>query len=539
MNTLLFLLRRTLPFILTSLLLLTACKKEANVIADQTSQVRPLMTTHASLVTYIFNWETATQMPSMSNANPVPMPWSSGTSAIDPYLVSDYKKSEGWELVWNTFGPNVQLNDPGYSYFFALYNKYRGILRFYLWQAGTPLATSFIQHGLKLYGSQQSPILNYNAQEIADLESNQTEFSQVLNQQLSLSGGTWFAFQYEMAYDPTLATTSFPAFGLEWDAKWASVSQIDLNGKISGEIKGTVGQANTGAFNFGSFITKAFTTLWGAAGYNVFLRLIGDTNDSQYVASMGNASKGIVKDFLNAVIGGSAGSLQPVNLTLSAKIGLQGTLITGGGIINKKLVLPGQSNSQTVEGNLPVYNSTMGIMNLSNAPIVNIDKYYKYFTIEDPSGGRDLIVHIHGLHTLDNNSFTINWNPAIINNSADGATIQNLNFQLIKAQYSKANNVPPYNEGYAEAMPYYSGEITTHVYAITGTFSKIEQSGNLSIVSGIPGSTAPLDMISTDEDFGITAVRISFDVVPNNGAPRCKLVKTFKAKTTSKFVPGF
>ncbi len=78
---------------------------------------------------YVFDWETTTYMPSQPaqpGVNPVPMPWNSGTTAIDPNIVSDYRKSEGWELVWNTFGPTILLNDPGYSYYFALYNRYRG-----------------------------------------------------------------------------------------------------------------------------------------------------------------------------------------------------------------------------------------------------------------------------------------------------------------------------------------------------------------------------------------------------------------------------
>lgn len=509
-------------FLLLTLLTLASCKK--NISESQIYIYENIQTRVAAVPAYIFDWETATHMPSMPNANLVPMPWSSGTSAIDPNIVDDHKKNEGWELVWNTFSPDIQLNDPGYSYFFALYNKYRGLLRFYLWQTAAPIATNYINHGLKLYGAQTSPILNFNTQEIVS-PINQTSFSQILNQQISLSGGTWLAFQYEMAYDPTMSNTTFPSFGLEWDAKWASVSQITLNGTNSGDIKGYVGNPNTSPFSFNSFLTKSTTTLFGASGYASYLQLLNPEKNT-YTESMGNALNGIVKNFFNGILGGAASS-QPVNLTINTKVKLDGSLVASGGLINKKLVLPGQSNSQTADGNTPYFNDVMGIMNISNAPTVNNDIYYHQIGPWPEPPYYDLFYEEK--FTLDNTSFSIIWNPSIINSSVDGASIENLNIQMVQTNTPYNPNggtggYHPINQG--SSYSFANGVICP----LNGTFSSIENVGNFEVVASIPNSGIPLQLFSDYYGYGLeNGVRISFDVVPNNGAIRSKIVKTFKS----------
>ena len=486
-----------------------------------------------SIPSYYFDWEAATYMPSLPNANLVPMPWNSGTTAIDANLVSDYKTADGWVLVWNTFRPDVQLNDPGYSYYFALYNRYRGILRFYLWQPGTPVATNYVQHGLKLYGAQTSPMLIHNAQEMGDLTNKQVQFSQVLNQTLSLSGGTWLVFQYDIAYDPNLSATTFPNFGLEWDAKWASVSQITLNGNISGEIKGYIGNPSSNDIDFGALLDKAVTTLWGEQAYASYLLLLSGNGDS-YTKSMSNGVNGIVKGFLNAIIGGSSAGPQPVNLTINAKVKLDGSLTTNGGIINKKLALPGQSNSQTADGLTPLFNSTMGIMNLSASPTVYIDivQYDEQFV--DAWDNYYYQTQYHGTHRLDNNSYNIIWNSDIINNSPSGATIQNLTTQLVKVfkQWDPFIHNGLFGSIPVGAVMEFSGDGET-VY--DGSFDQIETIGKQDVVAGFPNSNTPIECIGLDDDFGTdTGVRISFDVVPNNGAPRSKHVKTFRANIVKR-----
>ena len=116
-------LSRRVAFLLATVAVVSAsCKKDSTDIRPMPSKS---ITQDASIPCYQFDWETATYMPSAQNPNynPVQMPWNSGATAIDPSIVSDYKKVDGWELMYNTFTPTTALNDGGYRYFFALYNR--------------------------------------------------------------------------------------------------------------------------------------------------------------------------------------------------------------------------------------------------------------------------------------------------------------------------------------------------------------------------------------------------------------------------------
>ncbi len=229
-------------------------------------------------------------------------------------------------------------------------------------------------------------------------------------------------FQYEIAYDQNITGTSFPGFALEWDAKWASVSQITLNGTQTGDIKGYVGDLSAGIFNFNNFLQTSSATIMGAHGYGVYLQGL-NPQFGKYTETVGNAVDGVVKGFFNAVLGGTVTS-QPINLTINTRIKLNGSIVTNGGVINKKLILPGQSNSQTADGNTPYYNQPMGVMNISNPPIVNLLLGYEMNgPVSDPWGNDYYENAYSGTFTLDNNSFSILWNPSIINSSPAGATI--------------------------------------------------------------------------------------------------------------------
>jgi hypothetical protein len=456
---------------------------------------------------YLFDWETSTYMPSPTPGNQVQMPWNSGTTAIDPNIVSDYKKVDGWEMVWNTFSPTTTLNDPSYTYFFALYNKYRGILRFYLWQSASGIATSYINHGLSLYTtSTTSPMLNFNAKDLVDPTTNQTAFSQVLNQQVNASGGTWFAFQYEVAYDPNISNTSFPNFGLTWNPRWASVSSITLNGTQTGTIAGYLGNPDAPGFNFGSLLTQGTVTLFGGLNYSQMLGILDGANQPPpYATALTNALGGIVKGYMNAVLGGGSSGAQPINLVMNTKINLSGSLVTNGGLTNMKLVMPGQANSQTADGNTPAYNNIMGLFNVVGKPQIRIGQDYWYYWTTEPNDGVTPCMEA-GYNVqlwFDDNSINFIWNPAIINSSPTGATIQNMHKQvLVFTDYNSEEK-------------------------INGQWVEVHRDPTISN-PGLTGYT--VQYCSSEGKSPYTpdlAVRVIFDVVPNNGAPKSTIVKTF------------
>lgn len=463
---------------------------------------------------YVFDWTTATYMPSPTSQtiNPVPMPWNSGTTSIDANLVSDYKKTDGWVLVYNTFSPTTPLNDPNHVYFFSLYNIYRGLIRFYLWQPASSIATSYVKHGLSLYGTQTSPMLNFNAQEIVDPTQKQVKFSLVLNQQVAASGGTWFAYQYEMAYDPGISSTSFPATGLTLASQWENVSNVTINGTLAGSIKTTqVGTPNSD-INFGSLLTSGVTTFAGGINYASVFSGTGNP----WTSAITSAVAGVVKGFFSAILGGSA-SDKPINLTINTQIKLTGSVVNNGLLEDMKLVLPGQSNSQTANGNTPYYNQILGIFNVTAKPVIKANFYGSFSEqITDPYDGSSQTDYGYsGSFWFDATTINIIWNPAIINSTPTGATIQNINKDLVVF-------LPATGAG------------SDHT---TVTSTSTEQIGNYNIKTyRNPTATNPVyisyyTQVDPNEGFmpytPSLAVRVSFDVVPNNGGKKVTLVKTF------------
>jgi len=508
---------------------LVSCRKDIHGIDSVSTTGKPAK--DGPIPAYVFAWDTYTSMPSASSGttNPIPMPWNSGTTAIDPNLAPDYLPADGWKLVWNTFSPTTVLGDPNYTYFFALYNVYRGLLRFYLWQPASASATSYVNHGLSNYTTgTTSPMLNFNATEVVNQTSNQTKFSNMLNQQINSAQGTWFAFQYEMAYDPNIANLSFPNFGLEWTSQWVNVTQVKLNGSQVGTINGYLGDPGAGAFSFGSLIGNGVTTFLGGLNYSAMLNQLTSNNDANpgppenpYSKALTNALSGIAKGLFNGILGGSTSPTTAVNLTINTQIQLAGTQVSNGGMEDVKLVLPGQANSQTANGNTPAYNNILGVFNMTGTPTVKAYLGQGSFDTQDPYSGDPISLGYYiNSYKLDLSTVHLIWNPAVINTSSTGAAVQNLNIQaVVSSNYAFGEGSGPVQGPY----PQVTGEGT------------IEHIGNYSVAASI--SDDPMRVTYDSWDGSNVAVRVTFDVVPNNGGKKCTIVKTFKANLVWTTIP--
>ncbi|SDP55252.1 hypothetical protein SAMN05428975_1767 [Mucilaginibacter sp. OK268] len=506
-------------FFLFFVTLAVSCKKDL-VKTNNLSSPTNKQITHAAIPPYDFNWETATYLPykPSANTNPLQLPWNSGSTAIDPGIVSDYKKSDGWVLVHNTFSPDIVLNDPNYTYFFSLYNIYRGVLRFYVWQPASSIATTNITHGLNIYGSgATSSMLNFNTQEIIDPTTNLPKFQQILNQQVASAGGTWLAFQYEMAYDPNVGKpeNAFPTLGLELSSKWTNITDVTINGNQSGTIQSTPGTSSGGGINFGSLLAGGVTTFFGSIKY---ANLINPRKDVHtYDDAVNSGLGGIVKGFLSGILGGGSAT-QPLNLTINTSIKLTGSFVNNGAIEDLKLILPGQSNSQTANGNTPKYDAILGVFNLTSKPIIQTSANYFSYDVEDPrDGSRQTDAGYNVTCFFDANSVKFVWNPAIINNSPTGATIQNINTDLIAIGPATGAGTAPGLINSNQTGGESAGNLNYAIFhnptasrpAFFGYYTQLDSNEG-----GYP-YTPPL------------AVRVSFDVVPNNGGPKATLVKTF------------
>ncbi|HEY6899921.1 MAG TPA: hypothetical protein VI233_04735 [Puia sp.] len=510
-----------------------SCKKDIKSVTSIPVNQAPK---DGPIPAYYFNWETATNMPSApsSTTNPVPMPWNSGTSAFDPNLAWDYHASDGWNLVWNTFAPTTILGDPNYTYFFALYNVYRGSLRFYLWQPANGNATSYVEHGLSLYTTgATSPMLNFNVADMANISSNQSTFTQVLQQQIQSAQGSWFVFQYEIAYDANIANLSFPSFGLEWKSKWINVTKVELNGTQIGTIKGYLGSPNSGGFPFGSIVTQGALSFLGDVDYSSLLNILpgksqtNNENQSPYKKAVNSAIGGIAKGILNGIIGSSS-SQTPINLDINTEIKLTGSETSNGGMEDTKLVMPGQSNSQTADGNTPYYNNILGVFNISATPVVKRQNWSYSIPFDDPQSGSSGSFTYQGLNVFyDPNSFQVNFNSAIVNGNSNGTHVANLKIQTVVLSgylYYPENGV---GIGVNKVISGYNPSLQDG----TGT---IETIGVYS--AAISNGSDPM-LIYYDNWTPVSyGVRVMFDLIDNTtGQRKATLVKTFVPNVVDVF----
>ena len=525
----------TLLFIQASFLLFS-CQKElytSDLVSETENSSKKKATTLTTNSTASFNWETDNYVPAKGTTNPLLLPWKSGTTAIHPQYADDYKKEDGWVLAYNTFSPEVYLNDASYNYYFALYNRYRGLLRFYHWIPSSSSPSTYIQHGLSLYGNSNSNILNYNAVEFV-AKSNQSSFSLIENQMLTHAGGSWYVFEYEMSYDPNISNTSFPSFGISMIPTWVNITEVNLGGTSAGNIDGTIGTAGS-SFNLLGFVQKSAMTLMGGAISQNILALLKPLNainaakyETELTSTISEAGKGTVKGIVNGILGlsGTGDSYQKVKLNIKTDIKLNGTMTSNGSLLNVKLAIPGQSNAMSNFG--VTLAEPMGIFSLSAVPKVKnyVDTHIIDYTDDQYNETRRQEFFVNYL-TLNNNSYSIIWNPSVINNSTTGAHIENLQVQLIDT-YDAPNG---YN------LPFYSirledvGEVYDEFFTMYADNNFLtETNGKYVYAMSKPNTSLPF-IIS----YGSTSVtnklgvRFIFDIVPNNGGKKSKIIKTFDA----------
>ena len=504
-------LKTLLPGLL--LLLFSACQKKN---FENLEEDKKTVTSRAAVPPYVFNWETSTYMPT-STPNTIPMPWNSGTTAIDPSVANDYKKEDGWVLTWSTFSPTHTPGISAQPSFFSLYNRYRGILRFYIWQQGAAIASTYVAHGLKEYSTgTKTTLLNYNASDFVDFNHNIEGFYSIYYQPINLNGGTWYVFDYEMAYSPAVASTSSAEYGLSLDAMYVSVSQLSASGYSTSTVTGTIGASPKPSV--GQFIGGVVLDAVGSFAGN------SNLYTGKWKEAVASAAAGAAKNVLNGIVKGTGGSAgQNVRLTISQDLQLSGSVIGTGGLLNIKLAIPGQSDIATANGDIPDYKDQMGVFNLSESPVLYLKKYLEYFSYEDPQYPNQMTTDVDSVmeYYLTSGSTNVIWNPNVINSNINGASIQNFKREVLIYKDPK-KSWPVY--GPENGIEEIGNKL--NIVAKT-TEPSLGQHARYSYMtqSGMGGPLFP-----PIEGF---LIRISFDVVPNNGAASSKIIKTFRPRLVS------
>jgi hypothetical protein len=448
---------------------------------------------NGSVPTNYLDWENIDFMPTPPGYERIYVPWASGASTkINSNIFFDYRAFDGWSLVYSTF--NTTNIEP--HWFFILYNKFRGVIRMYYYVPSTIsfVSSTYIANSLTVLGtnSASSPILNFHNQEIVDFNVKPTTAS---NQDPFLIGpGTWYASEYELAYDNTIASQNYLTQHLRWEIKGAQISELKVNGSVdlSDTMDGSVGTSGFNLtvspnFNFSSTKYGNGSIIYKGSNdaSSVTTNKIGQALISAITSGLKSGKASGVQSVINGIFSGIiVDSEKYTNINLSGTISLKGTISSNFLGASIDLAIPGSDQSQTVEFT-PYYNDPLGLFYISAKPsVVQQKKYVSPYTWT--------------VYTLNPNSFNLIFNPTL----SSIATIRNIKKAIILGDANEARSL----------------EVGGPADLIEFGNRKLYDADNIIWFRTVDGV----------QNLKTIWVRVTFDIVPNNGSRTIHIVKTFK-----------
>lgn len=453
---------------------------------------------------YPFDWDNpaVTTMPVSARLNSpaVSVPWrSNGGLPLDPAIVNDYHRIDGWDLVYCSFSPDdfprqglngvvaTALALPGGGLYFALYNRFRGVLRYYLYvPPGTYGYTTQIQHGLQVYSAgNTTKALNFETNEICDNNAsaalgNGRGFTKTNKDGLPITGG-WYAMQYQIAYDPALTGSMYGNPSFRWDAYSVNISQINLDGTEVGTSRGVI-QTTTADYDW-SNVNLGLAIIEGFASF-------GSGSVATAVAS---GIAGNTTGFLSGLFGTTSAGQQTVDLKINANISTTGSIKSNTPYLANAIPFPLQQVAGS-NGVAPLINYPMGVFNLSGRPTV------KLTTVSTGAYTENRVYTVDS--SLEQQVFQFNPYLGSQFSGSGGASYSNFKTELI------------YREAAATVSTLVSG--------------KKETIGSSNYFTGVNSVT--IGSNQRDRVSFYVAVRVSFYVVPfNPSSPKQFIVKTFWA----------
>lgn len=267
-----------------------------------------------------WDWTSPTAIPVMyySPNGAIPTPiynrfvpfWTSGNPLA---AEKDMYPEDGWQLVWKDFGiPTDGPTNP----FFALYNKYRGILRFMIYNANNDAYTMFKGELSFRSDSPKTPLFTHTADEkafIGDFDSNQKEIYMGTGAKYN----DWITLDF-VTYGYKDNMNNNMILHLEVDG--IDDSQINLGGTITLDEKlkkSALGGSKFGANN----VIDAFKQ-----GHSFYKGIEDFRNDMQSSANSANNTGKWWSGPLKGIAEGSIATALPV---ISGVVGLISSFIGG------------------------------------------------------------------------------------------------------------------------------------------------------------------------------------------------------------------
>lgn len=413
---------------------------QQEVLSSQTSA---LPKTRAEIVDD-FDWETVDYMPYPSKT--IPVPWIGQGSLASDYsldVVNDHRKADGWELVYSTFKKNAATNNP----YFILYNKYRGLMRIYIYVTNQSIVNSTNTHNfISINSSYKTSMLNFLGKALVDgSERNNSydEISQNPTGTAEYAPNKWYMTQYEFAYDPNIANQPYNSIILNFNTKYLNAQNININGSQTGTINGTIGgsggnllsalrksttSALSGSFGFiGKEILNKYSTKDNPKGNTLGIDSASwkaaIKGTEKLVTSGVNGTLENVADFLCGMIFGSGTPAETVDLKFDSSISMKGT-ITESGLFPSmpiSVYMPGTNIPANAQGQIPNYNYPLGVFNVIEKPDIYMTQTAKHYRGMDEYGwsGGYVTETITTLELSQNHDLSelVKINPAVLNSA--------------------------------------------------------------------------------------------------------------------------
>ncbi len=477
----------TRTLLLTAVLLLfnagiSSCKKDAAPPPEKPLQVEEITTVNdnikpgviiptdktlkptRSIFNFEFNWETAQYMPSSPGTPRVPVPWSDNVIRnYDPALRYDFKKADGWEMVYNTYSDTINFA----TKHFMLYNKYRGVLRSYSYNAqrmnADLLRSRWLFNDLSIESSSFStPLLNFAGQHIVDMDADTRQISVI--EPWRLDQDSWVVTEFEMAYDENIGNKpSYPYSSFTWELVFSDMTEQSINETPSLD-KPIYLQIPGVYFKNLSLYGKPISSKV----------LIREKSANSMAALSGLLPASVVTELQQSISANEPGKLLNASLTPSlgladCKLEVDATMQLGFNqflFTSPSFALPGMDNSHVIGGG-PYFNEPMGIFYLKEKPLIRRTQISGVLPEQ---------------YELDVPSVKYLLNPFV----QSYADIRNFKQEIVAID---TKEMKPLSEA-----KIYRGQI-----------------------------------LKASALMNILGVRVSFDVVPKNGSGATTIIKTFKA----------
>jgi hypothetical protein len=470
-------------------------------------------------------------MPTPQGQSPIPAPWFGSGNIGEFYGIdirNDRRAADGWELMFNSFNPNA--SGPLINPYFVLYNKYRGLMRIFIYlnSGGSFAPSTYLMDRVWIDSSQPTSLLNFLGKEIIDTGITPTKsYSQIQpmpeGSRPPLSMNRWYMLQYELAYDPNLINIPHHLIELQFSFSSYNITKVSLGGEITGTIHGTIGTQSSNTSDMFSRLREtgkeAGTGVLAGVGLNVLknnvlnestgenkLKIPNHIFKALYTGVNSALSKatgnlpGAVVNLLSGIFGGSSAEPTVANFNLNANITLEGTMTDAYAIPGspKNFWIPTTNGltSAAPPERIPLYNKSLGVVNF----IKPTDKLLMYITedgpyhTEDPQFGTPAEMSSMTLHFPQNIDYS---QYLIINPEVEKIADVMIKSQDLYVKYGK--------------ISWYSGYVAS-VFNPTHIGWEHWYSGN--------GPSNPPHIYEL-------GVRFEIEVKPKSGAPASTIYKTF------------